>query len=98
VDPIVVSETVAALIASGAGKELAEGVGDGLMSTVITAIRKAFGNDRRSLQALEKASSDGSPQSTEELAAALHWYVQENPDFTRELESWASQALSVRLL
>lgn len=91
-DPIVVSETVAALIASGAGKELAEGVGGGLMSTVTTAIRKAFGNDRRSLQALEKVSSDGSPQSIEELAATLHWYAQENPDFARELESWASQA------
>lgn len=91
-DPVVVAQTVAALVASGAGKGLAEGVGDGLASSVIAAIRKKFGGDRRSLKALEKASSDGSPQSIEELAAALHWYAQGDPDFTRDLDGWAKQA------
>ena len=91
-DPVVVSETVAAWLASGAGKELAEGAGGGLAAAAIDRIRRAFGKDRRSLQALEAASSGGSPVSVEELAAALHWYAQDDPDFARELEGWANQA------
>jgi hypothetical protein len=91
-DPVVISETVAALVASGAGKGLGEGVGSGLVTRITAGIRKVFGRDRRSLESLEKATSDGSPQSIEELAAALHWYAQQDLEFARELAEWASQA------
>lgn len=91
-DPTVVYETVATLVASGAGKEVAEGVGGGLVSAAIAGIRKAFGADRRAVEALEQASKTDSPKAIEQLAAALQWHAQEDPIFAADLARWAKEA------
>src|ERR1022692_73236 len=91
-DPTVVYETVATLVAAGAGKEVAEGVGGGLISGVIAGIRKAFGKDRRALDALERARSNNSPKAIEDLAAALQWHAQEDRNFADDLARWSEEA------
>jgi hypothetical protein len=54
-DIVAVSEAVATLVAAGAGKELAKDTGRGLVTAMVDRIRKVFGSDRRSVDALEHA-------------------------------------------
>lgn len=91
-DIVAVSQAVAALVASGAGKELAEDAGRGLAAAVVGRLRKVFGSDRRSVDALEQAGRSGSPESVEELAAALRWYARQDAGFAAEMARWAEQA------
>lgn len=91
-DPTVVYETVATWVALGVGKEVAEGVGGGLISGALARIRKVFGADRRAVAALEEARNAASPKAIEQLAAALQWHAQEDRDFAADLVRWADEA------
>lgn len=90
-DVTVVSEAVAGLLAAGGIKELGEAAGGGLMAGIIERVRKVFGSDRRSVDALERAQRD-EPGAVVELASALAWYARQNQGFAEELAAWAAQA------
>jgi len=83
VDVAVVSEAVAGLLAAGGVKELGEAAGGGLVAGVIERVRKMFGSDARSVDALERARRD---------ASALAWYARRDQVFAEELAAWAAQA------
>jgi hypothetical protein len=89
VDVVAASEAVAALLASGAAKQLGEDAGGGLAAGIVARVRKIFGSDARSVDALERAHQDGS--AVGELASALAWYAQRDEAFARELAGWAAQ-------
>lgn len=86
------AQAVSVLVASGAGKELAEDAGKGLVAAVVDRVRKVFGSDRRSVDALEQTTGGGSAAAMAELAAALRWYAQRDAEFATELVSWAREA------
>ena len=90
-DVTVVSEAVAGLLAAGGVKELGEAAGGGLVAGVIERVRKVFGSDARSVDALERAQRD-EPGAVAELASALAWYARQNQAFAEELAAWAAQA------
>ena len=91
VDVAVVSEAVAGLLAAGGVKELGEAAGGGLVAGIIERVRKVFGSDARSVDALERAQRD-EPGAVAELASALSWYARQNQGFAEELATWAAQA------
>jgi hypothetical protein len=91
VDVAVVSEAVAGLLAAGGVKELGEAAGAGLVAGIIDRVRKVFGSDARSVDALERARRD-EPGAVAELASALAWYAQRNQAFAEKLAAWAAQA------
>jgi len=91
-DLVAASESVAALVASGAGKEIGDGVGRSLVTAVVAGVHKVFGSDRRSVDALEQASNTGSSAAADEFAAALRWYAQRDPAFAADLVDWAERA------
>ena len=86
-----VSEAVAGLLAAGGVKELGEAAGGGLVTGIIERVRKVFGSDRRSVDALERAQRD-EPGAAAELASALAWYARQDQGFAEELAAWAAQA------
>jgi hypothetical protein len=90
-DVAMVSEAVAGLLAAGGVKELGEAAGGGLAAGIIDWIRKVFGSDARSLDALER-TRQGEPGAVAELASALAWYAGQNQVFAQELAAWAAQA------
>jgi hypothetical protein len=92
VDLVAVSETVARLLAAGGTKELGEAAGSGLVAGVIERVRKVFGSDARSVDALEQAQRDGSAVAVAELASALAWYARRDQAFAGELAAWAARA------
>jgi hypothetical protein len=91
VDVAVVSEAVAGLLAAGGVKELGEAAGGGLVAGIVERVRKVFGSDARSVDALERARRD-EPGAVAELASALAWYARQNQAFAGELAAWAAQA------
>ena len=91
VDVAVVSEAVAGLLAAGGVKELGEAAGGGLVAGIIERVRKVFGSDARSVDALERAQRD-EPGAVAELATALAWSARQNQAFAEELAAWAAQA------
>ena|ERR1017187_2346485 len=91
VDVITVSEAVAGLLAAGGVKELGEAAGGGLVAGMVARVRKVFGSDARSVDALEEARRDGGHTAVVELAAALAWYARRDDAFARELAEWAAQ-------
>jgi hypothetical protein len=93
-DLVAVSQAVAALVASGAGKELTEDVGRGVVTAVVDRVQKVFGRDRRSLDALEQARQGGSAPAVADLAAALRWYAERDTVFAAELARWADESRS----
>ncbi len=92
VDVVAVSEAVAGLLASGAARELGQEAGGGLAAGMLARIRKVFGADARSVDALEQARRDGTQAAVAELASALAWYARRDEAFARELAGWAAQA------
>ena len=86
-----VSEAVAGLLAAGGIKELGEAAGSGLVAGIIERVRKVFGSDRRSVDALDRAQRD-EPGAVAELASALAWYAQQDQAFAEELAAWAARA------
>ena len=86
-----VAETVAGLLAVGGAKELGEAAGGGLVAGIAKRVRKVFGSDARSVDALERAQRDGSPATVAELASALSWYARQDPAFAEELTGWAAE-------
>jgi hypothetical protein len=92
VDVTTTSEIVAGLLAAGGVKELGEVVGRGLVAGIIERVRKVFGADARSVDALERAHQNGSATDVAELASALSWYAGRDPVFAEELAGWAAQA------
>jgi hypothetical protein len=90
-DLLAASETVAALLASGAAKQLGEDAGSGMAAGIVTRVRKVFGSDARSVDALEKVCRDDHV-ATRDLAEALVWYAQRDQAFATELIRWAAQA------
>lgn len=86
------AQAVSLLVASGAGKELAEDAGRSLVAAVVDRVRKVFGSDRRSVDALEQATGGGSSAAMAELASALRWYAQRDAAFATELVGWAREA------
>ena len=90
-DVAVVSEAVAGLLAAGGVKELGEAAGGGLVAGIIERVRKVFGSDARSVDALERAQRD-EPGAVAELASALTWYARRDQAFAEELAAWAAQA------
>jgi hypothetical protein len=87
-----VSEAVALLLAAGGVKELGEATGGGLVAGMVARVRKVFGSDARSVDALDQARHDGRQAAVAELAAALAWYARRDEAFARELAGWAAQA------
>jgi hypothetical protein len=92
VDAVAVSEAVAGLLAAGGVKELGEAAGGSLVAGMVARVRKVFGSDARSVDALEQARRDGGQAAVAELAAALAWYARHDEAFARELAGWAAQA------
>jgi hypothetical protein len=92
VDVALVSETVAGLLAAGGAKELGEAAGGGLVAGIVKRVRKVFGSDGRSVDALERAGRDGSAAAVAELASALAWYAARDRAFAEDLAAWAAQA------
>jgi hypothetical protein len=92
VDLVTVSEAVAGLLAAGGVKELGETAGGGLMAGMIERVRKVFGSDARSVDALEQARQDGSSATVAELASALAWHARRDHGFAEELTAWAARA------
>jgi hypothetical protein len=92
VDVSAVSEAVAGLLAVGGVKELGETAGMGLVAGIVKRVKKVFGSDARSVDALERAQRDGSAAAVGELASALSWYARQDPAFAEELSGWAAQA------
>lgn len=90
VDVAVVSEAVAGLLAAGGVKELGEAAGGGLVAGIIDRVRKVFGSDARSVDALDRARQ-GEAGAVAELASALAWYARQNQAFAEELVGWAAQ-------
>ena len=90
-DVAVVSEAVAGLLAAGGIKELGEAAGGGLVAGIIDRVKKVFGSDARSVDALERARRD-EPGAVAELASALAWYARRDQVFAEELVAWAAQA------
>ena len=90
-DVAVVAEAVAGLLAAGGVKELGEAAGGGVMAGIIARVRKVFGSDARSVDALERAQRD-EPGAVAELASALAWYARQDQAFAEELAAWAAQA------
>ncbi len=86
-----VSEAVAGLLAAGGIKELGEAAGGGLVGGIIERVRKVFGSDVRSVDALER-TRQGEPGAVGELASALAWYARRDQAFAEELAAWAAQA------
>ena len=86
-----VSEAAAGLLAAGGVKELGEAAGGGLAAGMVARVRKVFGSDARSVDALEQARRDGGRTAVAELASALAWYAQRDAEFARELAGWAAQ-------
>ena len=91
-DVVAVSEAVAGLLAAGGVKELGEAAGGGLVAGILARVRKVFGSDARSADALEQARRDGTQTAVAELASALAWYARRDDAFARELAGWAAQA------
>jgi hypothetical protein len=94
VDVAVVAETVAGMLAVGAVKERGEAVGGGLVAGAVDRVRKVFGSDDRSSDALER-TRQGEPGAAAELASALAWYARRDQVFAQELAAWAAEAGSV---
>lgn len=91
VDAAVVSEAVAGLLAAGGVKELGEAAGGGLVAGIIERVKKVFGSDARSADALQR-TCQGEPDAVGELASALAWYARQDHGFAEELAAWAAQA------
>jgi hypothetical protein len=91
VDVVMVSEAVAGALAAGGVKELGEAAGGGLVAGIIDRVKKVFGSDARSVDALERARA-GDKGAEAELASALAWYARQNQAFAQELAGWAAQA------
>jgi hypothetical protein len=83
-DVTAVSETVATMVAAGGVKEFAEAAGGGLVAGIVERVRKVFGADARSVDALDRARRDGTQSAVAELTAALAWYAQRNVARTSE--------------
>jgi hypothetical protein len=90
-DVVAVTEAVAGIVAAGGVKELAEGAGGGLVAGIVKRIRGVFGSDARSVDALEQARQQATPAAVRDLASALAWYAQRDPEFAKELADWAAQ-------
>ena len=91
-DVAVASEAVAGLLAAGGVKELGERAGAGLVGGIVERLRKVFGTDARSVDALEKAQRERSAAAVSELASALAWYARRDQAFAGELVAWAAQS------
>jgi N-acetylglucosamine kinase-like BadF-type ATPase len=91
VDVVMVSEAVAGMLAAGGVKELGEAAGGGLVGGIIDRVKKVFGSDARSVDALERTRA-GDKSAVAELASALAWYARQNQAFAQELVGWAAQA------
>jgi hypothetical protein len=91
-DGVAVSEAVAGLLAVGGVKELGEAAGGGLVAGIVARVRKVFGADARSMDALEQARRNGTQAAVAELAVALAWYARRDEAFARQLAGWAAQA------
>lgn len=91
-DVAVVSEAVAGLLAAGGVKELGEAAGGGLAAGIMTRVRKVFGSDARSAEALDRVQHDNSADAVRELASALAWYARRDEAFADELATWAAKA------
>ena len=90
-DIAVVSEAVAGLLAAGGVKELGEAAGGGLVAGIVDRVKKVFGSDARSVDALDR-TRQGDQGAVAELASALAWYARQNQAFAQELAGWAAQA------
>jgi hypothetical protein len=93
-DISMVSEAVAGLLAVGGVKELGEAAGGSLAAGIIERVKKVFGSDARSTDALER-TRQGEPGAVAELEAALAWYAHRDQAFAQELAAWSAQAGSV---
>lgn len=69
-------------------------VGRGPMVAVVDRVRKVFGRDCRSLDALEQVRQGGSAAAVAELAAALRWYAERDAALAVDLGRWADEARS----
>lgn len=90
-DLILAATAVARLLGSGAARQAGEEAGSGLVTAIVARVRKLFGTDARSVDALEQARG-GSSAAVSELASALAWYAQRDQTFANELIRWAAQA------
>lgn len=89
-DLVVAAEAVAGVLAAGGVKELGETVGGSLVAGIVDRVKKVFGSDARSADALERTRA-GEPGAVADLASALAWYARRDEAFARELTQWAAQ-------
>ncbi len=87
VDVAAVSEAVALMAATGAVSGLAESTALGVVAGIRERVRRVFGADARSIDALERAVED--PAEVGDLVAALVWYARHDEGFAAELAEWA---------
>jgi hypothetical protein len=91
-DVVAVSEAVALLAATGAVSGMGESAALAVVGRVRKRIRTMFGEDARSVEALEAAAADPADETrVQELASALRYYAKRDAQFRDELASWASQ-------
>ncbi len=89
-DLVAASEIVAGLLASSAAKQLGKDAGSGMAAGIVSRMRKLFGSDARSVDALDKVCGDDRT-AIRDLASALAWYAQRDQAFATELILWAGQ-------
>ena len=91
VDVVMVSEAVAGLLAAGGVKELGEAAGGGLVAGIIDRVKKVFGSDARSVDALERTRA-GDKSAVAELARLAAPGVGRTRRSRRNWLYWAAQA------
>jgi hypothetical protein len=93
-DLVALSEATAALMATGAVQGVGEQVATSTLTGVLRRIREIFVGDRRALESLDQTRATGDEAASRELAAALRWYAERDPEFAADLERWAGTAPS----
>jgi hypothetical protein len=91
VDVVAVSEAVALIAATGGVSGLGESAALGVVARIRDRVRRVFGSDTRSADALERAVENPSEGQVRELASALAWYARNDEDFASELAGWAQE-------
>ncbi|WP_326824621.1 hypothetical protein [Streptosporangium sp. NBC_01756] len=94
-DVSAIAAAVAMIAGTGAVTGLGEKAALTLVETIRARIRSVFGADARSVDALEQAQEQPEDDGRiKELAAALAWHAQRDPQFAAELAGWAEKYAS----
>ncbi|MEY9932454.1 hypothetical protein ABH926_007105 [Catenulispora sp. GP43] len=85
------AETVAFLVAGGAVHGLSGEAAVEAVSAIRTRIREIFKHDHRAVDVLERVEVQGAdPVRLADLASAIRWHAERDPQFAAELVGWAT--------